>query len=186
MEWYEITFYVILGLFTLTGLTIWFAVSKAKNWLLEDVETLEKRFNKYKLENPDATNREIIRKVIHRECIVAGILGFITGVGGLAAMPITLPVDIISSIRIQARLTKFVQQKLGNTSDMKNMAIAVTTNQVSTMTASYVLKLTLQFIPKIAGKAIPIVGGIVGALVDASSTKALGEVLMKVGDENEI
>jgi uncharacterized protein (DUF697 family) len=178
MEWYEIVVCIILGILTLTGLTIWYAVSKAKSWLLDDVETLDKRFDTYKLEYPEATDIELIRKVIHRESIVAGILGFITGVGGVAAMPITLPLDVISSVRIQSRLTKFIQDKLGNTSDTKNMAIAVTTNQVSTITAGYVLKLTLQFVPKIAGKAIPIVGGIIGALVDASSTKALGEVLL--------
>jgi len=183
MEWYEIVLYSAGGSILCLVLAVWYAVYRAKKWLLDDVETLEKRFNQYKWDNPDATDRELIKMVINRECLTAGIVGFFTGVGGVTTMPITLPLDIIASIRIQTRLTKFVQWKLGDNSDTKTVAIAAATNQVTSFTFTYIMKMVVQFAPKLITKSIPLLGGIIGAIVDSSSTKALGEVLLKVGNK---
>lgn len=62
----------------------------------------EARMNTTKLGFPDP--EATIRRVIRESVAASGAQGFVTGVGGLAAMPVTLPANVAGSLVINARM----------------------------------------------------------------------------------
>lgn len=58
------------------------------------------RIDKTGVSNPEAT----IRRVVRESVAASGAQGFVTGVGGLAAMPVTVPANLAGSLVINARM----------------------------------------------------------------------------------
>lgn len=54
--------------------------------------------------NPGIGNEELSRKIISRRSLKAGGIGGICNLGGFITMPITMPVELYSCFRIQARM----------------------------------------------------------------------------------
>lgn len=57
---------------------------------------------------------EAARKLVRRESLNCGLLGFTTGFGGLIALPVSIPADVLGSLMIQARMVGAVAHVYGH------------------------------------------------------------------------
>lgn len=54
--------------------------------------------------NPNISNEKLANKIIARRALKAGGIGAVCGLGGVFTMPITMPTDLHSTFKIQARM----------------------------------------------------------------------------------
>lgn len=151
----------------------------------DDIEHLEKRERIYRIDYPDENDDEILSRVVRREALIAGVIGFVTGIGGLLTLPIALPIDILSTIRIQYRLVEFllsknIENRRGvGTDRLKVLAIVFGSSRLSSAGGKVVIATVTKYAPQVVLKGIPIIGGVVGFLIDYMSTKTVARLAMR-------
>ncbi|WP_111710323.1 EcsC family protein [Lutibacter citreus] len=77
---------------------------------------------KLREQNPNITDKKLARKIKNRKSFKNGLVGAATGVGGILTLPITIPVDLIASWKIQIGLAFAIAHVYGhshNTADLK-------------------------------------------------------------------
>ncbi|CAH5167027.1 TPA: hypothetical protein MEC17_000258 [Klebsiella pneumoniae] len=166
---------------------------------IESAETLAKRY----LDDAKGDVTLAARNLIHWESIKAGSSGFLSGIGGVVALPVTLPLNITSVLFIQTRLVAALaclgQHRL---SDERIRALAglclcgnaakallqdlglQAANTWSAAVAQQVTEKTLALVATRAGlvsaenlvRLIPLAGGIVSGAVDIASTRTIGRI----------
>lgn len=66
---------------------------------------------------PGISDKDLAKKIVKRESLKNGLLGFGTGLPGALAMPVTIPGDLIASWRIQATMAYSIAYVFGYTHD---------------------------------------------------------------------
>ena len=152
-----------------------------------------------------------VKSLINWEISKNFTTGFITGLGGLITLPVTIPASLGASWIIQARMTAAIAKIYGHdiTEDrVKTMILLTLVGQsieevVKVAGVDFGKKLTLAAINKLPGsvckkinawvgfrlltkagekgvinltKLVPVVGGIVGGIVDVASCKIIAKV----------
>jgi hypothetical protein len=166
---------------------------------IESAETLAKRY----LDDAKGDVQLAARNLIHWESIKAGSSGFLSGIGGIVALPVTLPLNVTSVLFIQTRLVAALaclgQHRLsderiralaglclcGNAAKalLQDLALQAA-NCWSTAVAQQVTEKTLALVATRAGlvsaenlvRLIPLAGGIVSGAVDIASTRTIGRI----------
>ena len=64
---------------------------------------------------------ELAKKILHRKSIKNGLIGAITGLGGLITLPVSIPTDLICSWRIQASMAFSIAYVYGHTKDTTDL-----------------------------------------------------------------
>lgn len=145
----------------------------------------------------------LIRWQVAKSCTT----GFVTGLGGLLTMPITVPANIASVLYVQIRMICAIAHMgghdiqddkvktfiyicmVGNGAKelLKNFSIKIgekaLIKALASMNTKIAAKLAVKFGEKSAssiGKAVPILGGIVGGSLDAVSTRIIGKLAKKI------
>lgn len=166
---------------------------------IESAETLAKRY----LDDAKGDVALAARNLIHWESIKAGSSSFLSGIGGIVALPVTLPLNVTSVLFIQtqlvAALASLGQHRL---SDERIRALAglclcgnavkallqdltlQAANTWSTAVAQQVTEKTLALLATRAGlvsaehfvRLIPLAGGVVSGAVDIASTRTIGRI----------
>lgn len=166
---------------------------------IESAETLAARY----LIDAKGNVALAARNLIHWESIKAGSSGFLSGIGGVVALPVTLPLNITSVLFLQTRLVAALaclgQHRL---SDERIRAMAglclcgnaakallqdLTLQAVDRWTAiisQQVAEKTLTLFTTRAGlvsaenivRLIPLAGGVVSGAVDIASTRTIGRI----------
>lgn len=162
---------------------------------------------------------EQVEKLIKWQVAKATSTGFFTGLGGLAIMPFTFPVNLASVIYIQVRMICAIAHMgghdiqsdkvkslifvcmLGNAGKeiLKDMGIKASEkfarnlieNTAKKATQSVTEKVSVGLASKFgvrslanASKVIPLIGGVVGASFDGSSTFSIGKIAKKIFIDN--
>lgn len=133
----------------------------------------------------------------------AATSGFVTGFGGLLAMPLTVPANIASVMYIQIRMVAAIAHMGGH--DLKSDKVRsliymcmvgngakevlkdVSVQAGEKLVAKSIEAISMKFATKAGektlsslSKAIPIAGGLIGCSIDAASTKVVGKVAKKI------
>src|ERR671932_699748 len=58
--------------------------------------------DKIRSDNPEFTNKQIAEKIVNEQSRNSGLLGAVTGLGGLMTLPATIPIDLVKAYKIQA------------------------------------------------------------------------------------
>lgn len=148
-----------------------------------------------------------VNSLIKWQTAKAGTSGFVTGLGGAATMPLTVPANIAGVIYIQIRMITAIAYMGGHDihSDrvkslvyicmvgngakelLKDLSIKSGERLVSKIIEKVSIKLAGKAGEKSvasASKAIPIVGGVVSGTYDIVTTRIVGKVAKKVFIEN--
>lgn len=64
---------------------------------------------------------ELAKKILHRKSIKNGLIGAISGLGGLITLPVSIPTDLICSWRIQASMAFSIAYVYGHTKDTTDL-----------------------------------------------------------------
>lgn len=153
------------------------------------------------------TLNEQVDSLIRWQTAKSAASGFVTGLGGLITMPITVPANIASVIYVQIRMicaiaymgghdirddkvkTFIYLSMVGNGAKelIKNLSIKVGEKILIKTLASINTKVTAKLAVKIgeksaasAGKAIPLLGGVISGGLDAASTRIVGKMAKRI------
>jgi hypothetical protein len=66
-------------------------------------------------QNPDITPDDLARKIVRRKAFKCGLVGALTGVPGMLALPVTVPADLIMCWRIQIMMIVAIAKVYGQT-----------------------------------------------------------------------
>ena len=69
-----------------------------------DSVTIENYIDTLRTQNINISNDELAKKVLNRKSFKSGLVGAITGLGGLITLPVSIPADLALSWRIQATM----------------------------------------------------------------------------------
>jgi hypothetical protein len=89
--------------------SLW-VIRNAANWIQPDTAQLQSSYEKLKAANASATDDQLVGKIIQRQALRSGIIGAITSVGGLPALPFGLTIDLYTTARIQSETLYFIAQ----------------------------------------------------------------------------
>lgn len=133
----------------------------------------------------------------------AATSGFVTGLGGIAVMPLTVPANIASVIYIQIRMITAIAYMGGHDvqddrvkslvyismagNGAKELLKDVSVKTGEKLLTKIVEKVSVKLAGKMGekgavslGKAVPVVGGLVGGSFDAVTTRVVGKVAKKI------
>jgi len=71
--------------------------------------------DKLREQNPGITDDALARKIINRKSIKNGLVGAITGLGGLITLPIAIPANLATTWRVQATMACAIAYVYGHT-----------------------------------------------------------------------
>lgn len=138
--------------------------------------------------------------------------GFVTGLGGIMTMPITVPANIASVMYVQIRMICAIAHMGGHDikSDkvktfiylcmvgngakelLKNVSVKVSEKVLIRTINSMTNKMSAKLATKIGekgassvSKAVPVIGGVVGGSLDAASTRIIGKIAKKIFIEEQ-
>jgi 4-diphosphocytidyl-2C-methyl-D-erythritol kinase len=145
------------------------------------------------------TLEEQVDALIKWQVAKAATSGFVTGLGGIAVLPLTLPANIASVIYIQIRMITAIAYMGGHDIQedrVKSMVyISMAGNGAKELLKEVTVKAGEKLLSKIVekvsthiagkstaslGKAVPLVGGIIGGSYDAITTRIIGKVAKKI------
>lgn len=151
----------------------------------------------------DGTIEQQVDSLIKWQVAKAATSGFVTGLGGVVVMPLTVPANIASVIYVQIRMITAIAYMGGH--DIKDdrvkslVYICMVGNGAKELLKDLSIKASEKMLSKIleivstklaakagaksitsAGKVIPILGGIVGGSYDAVSTRIVGKVAKRI------
>lgn len=184
------------------------------DWILEtDPDEVRDYVDELCLEHPKVDKRKIAEKIINDQSFNNGLLGAVTGLGGLITLPATVPIDIIKAWRIQAftinciaYLYGYTPQKTdlktdiflvlsnGSLEDVKKLVIEEFVKSAPKQASKSVdffkeaaIKQTGKIVPKYAAKAITKYGGKkVASYTMKGISKHLTKALWKVGGKKVV
>ena len=67
-----------------------------------DYVVIESYVDKLREQNKRISSDELAKKILHRKSVKNGLIGAVTGLGGLITLPVSIPADLALSWRIQA------------------------------------------------------------------------------------
>ncbi len=158
--------------------------------------------------NQNGTLEEQVDSLIKWQVAKAATSGFVTGLGGIAVMPLTVPANIASVIYVQIRMIAAIAYMGGhdiNDDRVKSMVyISMAGNGAKELLKDMSVKAGEKLLTKILekvsaklatkmgtkgvtslGKAVPVLGGVVGGSYDAITTRVVGKVAKKIFIEKD-
>jgi hypothetical protein len=150
-----------------------------------DEEKMRAQFEKLQREKPNLSREQLVDQFINSQALKCGIIGAITSFGGFITLPLTLPIDLVASIRIQATMIQFIATAYGqiNPSDLEKQVqgylIMTGGLQITERTSSLIMKMFVRLLEQFFAKAIPLIGAVVGFAVNYFFTRTAGRLAAK-------
>lgn len=147
-----------------------------------DISALQERYQQLQAQNPNATREQLVDKIIRRQAVRCGIVGAITGLGGLITLPIALPIDVLVSLRIQATMVDFIAFAYGHNrvneleGRIRANLIMSGSAKASEATIDVILRFALRLVGKSLSKLIPFIGAAISFVVNYAIVVAIGKV----------
>lgn len=188
---WAVQIFVILSVIALVLLAgtlaflFWRAKKLVENAVKPDVPKLERIVERLRRKHPDLDNDALARKLMHRQANRAGLVGLLTGIGGLPTLPFTIPIDVAFTVKIQSNLVHMLRLLRGEHAEPDALSDSslwlITTGGQELTSASSVLirDLAVKSLSKSLLKFLPILGGVVGYALNWASTQALGRLTLK-------
>lgn len=137
-----------------------------------------------------------VDKLIRWQLSKAAASGFLTGIGGFAFMPFSIPANVASVIYIQIRMISAIAYMGGHdlqSDQVKTMVMGAMVGNgakeiLKDMSIKSGEKLGTKLLAKVSGKnfgkAVPLLGGIIGGAFDAASTQVVGKMAKRLFIDN--
>ncbi len=177
----------IAGLVLLVGTVLflfWRAKQLVENAVKPDLPALEKLVERKRAKHPDLDSKRLAKKLIHRQATRAGLVGFVTGLGGLPTLPIAIPIDLAATIKLQSNLVHMLRMATGGRVRAEDVSEAslwlITTGgqELAAASGTMIRELVVKMLSKSLLKFVPLVGGLVGFALNWASTQTLGRLTL--------
>lgn len=168
---------------------LWRAKKLVENAVRPNLPALAKLVATKRRKHPGIDDRTLARKLIRRQAARAGVVGFVTGLGGLPTLPVTLPIDIASTIRIQSSLVHLMRLVRGPSDGGEEIPetslwlISTGGRELTAASSKMIQRLLVKYLSESVLKFLPLLGGVVGFALNWTSTQALGRLTLKWLDQ---
>jgi hypothetical protein len=145
--------------------------------------------------DPEAAIAALVRAET-RKC---ASVGFLTGLGGFVALPVTVPSAIAGAALIEGRMVgaiavlrgwsiedpkvrAFVQACLlgqGTVDALKRAGFTLMTGPGSATSRNALARLATKTISRVPGRAVPLVGGVIGGATDAAVCRSIAAIALR-------
>lgn len=152
---------------------------------------LKQKLNHLRLNNPGLTDDQLVMKIINTEAFKAGLIGALTGLGGLPILPVALPIDFALSAKIQASLIHFIAYVYApyeSEADLKLKTVAIMAGGEAMKAANKAIqaaarRLVIGLLARAVGKSIlkviPVIGAGIGFGFNWYTTQSMGQLTVK-------
>ncbi len=150
-----------------------------------DISGLNQAYERARAANPKATPEQLVGQIIRRQAFRSGVVGAVTGLGGVITLPVALPVDIALSLRLQAALVEFIAHRYGHTQPsetenrIRTYLIMSGSGRVSEAAINIIMKYLLRVVGKSVSKLIPVLGAVVSFGVNYTIVQTIGGVALR-------
>lgn len=98
------------------------ALDKVVDWMIESgQQDIEVYVDKLRSQNTSLSCDELAKKIVRRKSHKNGLVGAITGVGGVITLPATIPADLFGSWKIQIGMALAIARVYGHDSQSVDM-----------------------------------------------------------------
>jgi hypothetical protein len=98
------------------------ALEKVIDWIIDtDPIAIESYVDKLREQNPGIRDDELAKKIVSRKAIKNGLVGAISGIPGLIALPVTVPTDLVASWKIQTYMAVSIAYVYGHTTQTTDL-----------------------------------------------------------------
>ncbi len=160
-----------------------FGKKQLEEFIEPDIEKLNAQYEKIRQKQPDLQRDKLIRQVVNQQALKCGIVGAITGVGGFVTMPISLPIDILVTARMQSTMVGFIARAYGYENSIENKAatVAVMTgsNEITALTGRVVRSYAPRFLGKSFSKLIPLIGGFISFGLNYALAQSMARIAIR-------
>ncbi|MBD1807855.1 EcsC family protein [Microcoleus sp. FACHB-SPT15] len=92
------------------------ALESLIDWIISsEPQEITSYVDQLRSDNPRLSNRQIAEKIVYEQSINNGLLGAVTGLGGLITLPVTIPLDLVKTWKIQAFTIRCIAHVYGYT-----------------------------------------------------------------------
>jgi hypothetical protein len=109
-NWLWITALCCVIPFILIVIASVYVVRHGQRLVTPEIDDLQRSYDKLKASNPTLSTEQLVQKIIRRQALRAGIIGALTSVGGIFALPFGLAIDLYTTSRLQAATLYFISQ----------------------------------------------------------------------------
>lgn len=161
-----------------------------ERWITPDPARLQARLAELQQRFPALGQSALVEKVIMQQALKAGLVGALTGWGGIVTLPIAIPVDFALSTQLQAGLVHFIAgiYAPGQPPDrlraqtylllagnrFTQQAIDVSSRAAQAALERLLTRLLAETVAESLLKVVPVVGALVGFVFNYASTRATG------------
>ena len=169
---------LIAGVITLIVIRV--GQQRFNDFISPDVEKMSAQLDVMRQREPDLSTDQMVRRMINRQAFKAGLVGAVTSFGGLAVLPIALPIDVALSIRLQAVLVNFISLSYGNYdasergASIRNYLITTGSSQFTRTTTRFGTRMLVSIAGKSLAKFVPFLGALLGFVVNFATVQLIG------------
>ena len=168
------------------AITTYLVLRSLKQLASTDTARLEQRYAElYQKHYPRQTEEQLIRRLIRREALRTGIIGAVTGFGGFFTLIIGLPIDMLTTSRIQAQLVAFIAERYGREprtpteKQVQRYLIMAGSAPLNRLTGRLVLDFGTRFVAEALAAFIPLIGAFLNFGVNYFFTQATGRLALE-------
>lgn len=161
-----------------------YALYTGNKWLNQavapDTSQMQRDFEKLRAKHPKESTDELVRRIVGRQALRCGIIGAVTSVGGFFTIPIALPIDMVTTLRIQNAMVHFIAFAYGvkpNAVESQAInALVVSGGRQATeyMTRRIMAGITWRVAGKSFAKLIPLIGAFLGFAINYGMARTAG------------
>lgn len=147
----------------------------------------EKLYNDYLAmyqQNPNVDTAVLVKKIVNRQAFKCGVVGGITGLGGLFTLPLSLPIDLFLSARLQASMVEFMARAYGQSADAMDTRVATYAilaggDRITRYSVQYGTRLLTRITGKTLSKFIPFIGALLSFGINYMFAQSTARVAMR-------
>jgi hypothetical protein len=176
-----ITLLLIAALTVVAYLLISRLVRRLSRVTSPSVAAMQQQVSRLQAADPAGSSERALRTLIHREALRCALVGGVTGLAGIVALPVALPLDLYATLRIQAALVQTIAAHYGRApaSEAEVRVRSFLVMSGSRAASEGLAKFLLTVLGKSAAKSVPVLGAVISAAVNYLVAQAIGQAALR-------
>jgi hypothetical protein len=163
----------------LLGFTVLMLLRMARGALDTNVDGLHRRYQRLQTQRPWASRDALLGQIVAEQALRAGLIGAITGVGGVLTLPLGIAVDLALTLRIQINLVTFIEQVYtggvnAGAAQLRSVVIMTGSGRAARWTTAAAVNAVTRVLGKSFAKVLPIIGAIISFAVNYAIMRTVG------------
>lgn len=164
----------------LLGLTVAMLLRMARGALNPDVAGLHRRYDQLRAGRPQASREDLLRRIVAEQALWCGLIGAVTGVGGVLTLPLGIAIDLALTLRIQINVVTFIEQVYTggvshSAAQVRSVVIMTGSGRATRWTTAALVNAISRLLGKSFAKVLPIAGAVISFAVNYAILRAVGQ-----------